>query len=347
MAASTIEWTDATWNPVAGCTVVSPGCANCYAIRMAARLAAMGQAKYRGLTQPAADGPAWTGKVVCDEASLDIPLRWRKPRFVFVNSMSDLFHAEVPEPFIRRVWNTMAAAPQHTFQILTKRPRRMRAMAERLDRLPNVWLGTSVESSGHLWRIRELQATRAAVRFVSFEPLLGPVNDAQLAGVHWAIVGGESPRRPTDGVGLGPLHPRPMRRTERRLLLQTMGRKAQEAGGARTRRPDVERHTASAPFPHGPSTVRSDTDAIAMSFRWHPHEPPPRIEGHSRAKLKVLRSYLRAYFDRLAAHLPRDEFKLDLVDGFAGGGTFLDDKRILSGTPLIMLEESESARQRG
>ena len=114
MAATTIEWTDATWNPVAGCTVVSPGCANCYAIRMAARLAAMGQAKYRGLTRTTAGGPSWTGRVVCDEASLDIPLRWRKPRFVFVNSMSDLFHAEVPEPFIRRVWNTMAAAPQHT-----------------------------------------------------------------------------------------------------------------------------------------------------------------------------------------------------------------------------------------
>ena len=192
MAASTIEWTDATWNPVAGCTVVSPGCANCYAMRMAARLAAMGQAKYQGLTRSTAHGPSWTGKVVCDEASLDIPLRWRKPRFVFVNSMSDLFHADVPEPFIRRVWNTMAAAPQHTFQILTKRPRRMRALAERLDRLSNVWLGTSVETSDHLWRIRELQATRAAVRFVSFEPLLGPVNDAKLVDVHWAIVGGES-----------------------------------------------------------------------------------------------------------------------------------------------------------
>lgn len=192
MAATTIEWTDATWNPVAGCTIVSPGCANCYAIRMAARLSAMGQAKYRGLTRSTVRGPSWTGKVVCDEASLDVPLRWRKPRFVFVNSMSDLFHADVPEPFIRRVWNTMTAAPQHTYQILTKRPRRMRAIAERLDRLPNVWLGTSVETSDHLWRIRELQATRAAVRFVSFEPLLGPVNDAPLAGVHWAIVGGES-----------------------------------------------------------------------------------------------------------------------------------------------------------
>ena len=192
MAATTIEWTDATWNPVAGCTVVSPGCANCYAIRMAARLAAMGQAKYRGLTRTTAGGPSWTGRVVCDEASLDIPLRWRRPRFVFVNSMSDLFHAEVPEPFIRRVWNTMAAAPQHTFQILTKRPRRMRAIAEHLDLLPNVWLGTSVETSDHLWRVRPLQATRAAVRFVSFEPLLGPVDDAQLTGIHWAIVGGES-----------------------------------------------------------------------------------------------------------------------------------------------------------
>ena len=192
MATSTIEWTDATWNPVAGCTIVSPGCTNCYAMRMAARLEAMGNAKYHGLTHLNGRRPSWTGRVTSNEASLDIPLRWKKPRFVFVNSMSDLFHPEVPESFIRRVWTTMAAAPHHTFQILTKRPQRMQAIADRLDLLPNVWLGTSVETSDYLWRIRELQATRATVRFVSFEPLLGPVNDAQLAGIHWAIVGGES-----------------------------------------------------------------------------------------------------------------------------------------------------------
>ena len=192
MADSTIEWTDATWNPVAGCSILSPGCTNCYAMRMAARLAAMGQQKYRDLTRGSAGRQVWTGRVRCDEASLDVPLRWRKPRLVFVNSMSDLFHADVPEPFIAKVWETMKAAPQHTFQILTKRSERMRDVVGRLDLLPNVWLGTSVETSEYLWRLRELRSTRAAVRFASFEPLLGPILDADLAGVHWAIVGGES-----------------------------------------------------------------------------------------------------------------------------------------------------------
>ena len=192
MATSTIEWTDATWNPVAGCTILSPGCSNCYAMRMAVRLEAMGQPKYQGLTRRTGPSRSWTGKVTCDEASLDVPLRWRKRRLVFVNSMSDLFHADVPESFIHRVWNTMAAARQHTFQILTKRPSRMRAVVERLDLLPNVWLGTSVETSEYLWRLGELRATRAAIRFVSFEPLLGPVTAADLTAIHWAIVGGES-----------------------------------------------------------------------------------------------------------------------------------------------------------
>ena len=192
MADSTIEWTDATWNPVAGCTILSPGCANCYAMRMAARLAAMGQEKYRGLTRQSGGRHVWTGGIRCDEASLDVPLRWRRPRLVFVNSMSDLFHPDVPESFIGRVWATMRAARRHTFQILTKRPERMREVAERMDLLPNVWLGTSVEASEYLWRLRELRSTRAAVRFASFEPLLGPITDADLTGVRWAIVGGES-----------------------------------------------------------------------------------------------------------------------------------------------------------
>ncbi len=258
MAASTIEWTDATWNPVAGCTVVSPGCANCYAIRMAARLAAMGQAKYCGLTHPAADGPAWTSKVVCDEASLDIPLRWRKPRFVFVNSMSDLFHAEVPEPFIKRVWATMAAAPQHTFQILTKRPRRMRAIAERLHRLPNVWLGTSVETSDHLWRVRELRATPAAVRFISFEPLLGPVTDAQLAGIHWAIVGGES------GPGARPMASDWVRTIRDRCAEQNVAFFFKQWGGKRKKKTGrtLDGRTWNArPLPHASRTAHPPSSA--------------------------------------------------------------------------------------
>ena len=189
MATSTIEWTDATWNPVAGCTVLSPGCANCYAMRMAARLGAIGQAKYQSLTHRSGDRHVWNGAVRCDEASLEIPLRWRKPRFVFVNSMSDLFHPDVPESFIAKVWRTMAAGRQHTFQILTKRPERMQRLAEQLALLPNVWLGTSVETSDYLWRLGELRATRAVLRFASFEPLLGPVTAADLSGIHWARSG--------------------------------------------------------------------------------------------------------------------------------------------------------------
>ena len=192
MAATDIEWTDATWNPVVGCTVLSPGCTNCYAMRMAARLDAMGSAKYRSLTRRSGQRHVWAGAIRCDEASLEIPLRWRKPRLVFVNSMSDLFHADVPEAFIRKVWKTMAAARWHTFQILTKRPKRMREIAERLEVLSNVWLGTSVESADYLWRLRELQTTHAAVRFASFEPLLGSLGAADLTGIHWVIVGGES-----------------------------------------------------------------------------------------------------------------------------------------------------------
>lgn len=208
MATSTIEWTDATWNPVAGCTIVSPGCTNCYAMRMAARLDAMGLDKYRDLTRPRGGRAAWTGAVKCDETTLDVPLRWRKPRFVFVNSMSDLFHPNVPEAFIARVWKTMAVARRHTFQILTKRPERMRRVTERLDLLPNVWLGTSVETSDYLPRLDELRVTRAAVRFASFEPLLGAITDANLAGIHWAIVGGESGpgARPMDADWVRSLH---------------------------------------------------------------------------------------------------------------------------------------------
>lgn len=192
MAESTIEWTDATWNPVAGCTVITAGCTNCYAMRMAARLDAMGQPKYAGLTRKSGGRAVWTGKVRLDEASLNAPKTWRGNRKVFVNSMSDLFHEGVPLSFVERVWATMEATPQHTYQILTKRPERMRLAAEKLPTLPNVWLGTSVENEAVLSRLDDLRATRAAIRFVSFEPLIGSVAAANLADIHWAIVGGES-----------------------------------------------------------------------------------------------------------------------------------------------------------
>jgi protein gp37 len=192
MADTSIEWTDATWNPVAGCTVLSPGCTNCYAMRMAARLDAMGMAKYRGLTRKSGGRAKWTGKVRVDRKALAVPAKWRRPRRIFVNSMSDLFHASVPAAFVAEVWAMMTSTPWHTYQILTKRPDRMAEITAKLEKLPNVWLGTSVESADYLDRIDELRKVRAAVRFVSFEPLLASVAGANLDGIQWAIVGGES-----------------------------------------------------------------------------------------------------------------------------------------------------------
>ena len=200
MADSSIEWTDCTWNPVAGCTVITAGCTNCYAMRMAARLAAMGSEKYRGLTRKSGRRYVWTGTIRCDERTLDAPRTWDRPRRIFVNSMSDLFHESVPVPFIRSVWRVMQETPRHTYQILKKRPERMVELARDLPLVPNVWLGTSVEDNRVLQRIDALRQVPAAIRFISFEPLIGSVVGADLIGIHWVIVGGESgPRaRPMD-----------------------------------------------------------------------------------------------------------------------------------------------------
>lgn len=192
MAETSIEWTDVTWNPVAGCTVLSPGCTNCYAMRMAARLDAMGVKKYRGLTRKSGGRWVWTGKIRLDEAALEIPMNWRRPRRVFVNSMSDLFHEAVPPTFVDAVWSVMTKTPWHTYQILTKRPERMAELTATLPVLRNVWLGTSVENLDYLNRIHQLRRVKAAVRFASFEPLLGSVGRPNLTGVDWVIVGGES-----------------------------------------------------------------------------------------------------------------------------------------------------------
>jgi protein gp37 len=189
MATSTIEWTDSTWNPVTGCTKISPGCKNCYAERMAKRLQAMGQANYK-------DG----FRVSLHEHALALPLKWKKPQTIFVNSMSDVFHEGVPESFIRRIFDTMAKAPWHTFQVLTKRAERLEAIGRNLAWPDNVWMGVSVEAQDYLYRIDHLRNTGARVRFISFEPLLGGLGKIDLHGIHWAIVGGESgPRaRPID-----------------------------------------------------------------------------------------------------------------------------------------------------
>lgn len=196
MAETQIEWTDATWNPVAGCTIVSAGCTNCYAMEMARRLQAMDVAKYKGLTRRSGTRTIWNGVVREDKGALDIPLRWKKPKKIFVNSMSDLFHERVSDAFIQRVWNVMRATPHHHYQILTKRPERMGALVRKKisDVLPNVWLGTSIENAEVSDRVDHLRTVPAAIRFISFEPLIGSVGEIDLTDIHWAIVGGESGR---------------------------------------------------------------------------------------------------------------------------------------------------------
>ncbi|MYI70145.1 MAG: DUF5131 family protein [Boseongicola sp. SB0673_bin_14] len=196
MAETQIEWTDATWNPVAGCSIVKAGCTNCYAMEMAKRLEAMGVGKYAGLTRRTGQRTVWNGTVREDRKALSIPGRWRKPRKIFVNSMSDLFHEQVSDAFILDVWQVMRDTPRHNYQVLTKRPERMAEFVVGLigDVLPNVWLGTSIERADVVDRMEHLRRAPAAIRFISFEPLIGAVGTVDLQDIHWAIVGGESGR---------------------------------------------------------------------------------------------------------------------------------------------------------
>jgi protein gp37 len=201
-SSSSIEWTDATWNPVAGCTIVSPGCTNCYAMRMAARCEAMGHAKYAGTTRKSGGRAKWTGKLVLDRKALHAPRAWAKGRRVFVNSMSDLFHEDVPLAYVREVFAVMAETPQHTYQVLTKRADRLLEVSPSLAWPDNVWMGVSVESADYLWRIDRLREAGAKVKFLSLEPLLGPLPDLDLDGIDWVIAGGESGpgARPVDSA---------------------------------------------------------------------------------------------------------------------------------------------------
>lgn len=199
---SSIEWTEATWNPTTGCDQTSPGCDICYAQTLAKRLKAMGQPKYQNDGDPRTSGPGF--RLTLHPQSLDIPRHWRDPRVVFVNSMSDLFHDNVPLGFIREVLSVMADCPQHTFQVLTKRSKRLARLAPSLEWPSNLWIGVSVESDHYCFRVDHLRHLPAAVRFVSAEPLLGPLHTLDLAGVDWLIAGGESGpgARPVDGAWL-------------------------------------------------------------------------------------------------------------------------------------------------
>jgi len=178
---SHIEWTEMTWNPVTGCTKISAGCKFCYAERMAKRLKAMGVARYEN-----------GFRVTLQPDILDAPLKWKEPKTVFVNSMSDLFHETIPLDYIKRVFETMVKCPQHTFQILTKRSERLLEVAHELPWADNIWMGVSVEDERVIHRISDLQNVPAKVRFLSLEPLIGPLDKLPLKGIHWVIVGGES-----------------------------------------------------------------------------------------------------------------------------------------------------------
>lgn len=181
MKKTSIEWTESTWNPVTGCTKISPGCKHCYAERMARRLQMMGQRNYTN-----------GFKLTRHEHLLELPLSWKKPQMIFVNSMSDLFHAKVPAAFILSVFDTMSRAAWHTFQVLTKRSERLLELASTIDWPSNVWMGVSVESEKYSFRIDHLRQTTARTKFLSLEPLLGPLPNLDLRGIHWIIVGGES-----------------------------------------------------------------------------------------------------------------------------------------------------------
>lgn len=185
MAQSAIEWTESTWNPVTGCTKISPGCKYCYAEVMARRLKAMGQTNYRNGFQ-----------LTLQEHMLERPLLWKKPQIIFVNSMSDLFHKDVPLDFIQQVFGVMRRANWHQFQVLTKRAERLEEVSPAIDWPGNVWMGVSVENEDYSFRIDHLRRTGAVVKFLSLEPLLGPLPNLDLASIDWVIVGGESGRQP-------------------------------------------------------------------------------------------------------------------------------------------------------
>lgn len=193
---SSIEWTDATWNPVAGCSPVSAGCKNCYAARMALRLSTIPNAtgeKYRGTAKRTKGGlPVFTGKITLDRESLNLPRSWRLPRLIFVNSMSDVFHEGVPFGYVAEIFEVMQSCQRHTFQVLTKRPERALEFASKLPWPRNVWMGTSVEDSRVLHRIEALRDIPAHIRFLSCEPLIGRLDDLNLDRINWVIVGGES-----------------------------------------------------------------------------------------------------------------------------------------------------------
>jgi protein gp37 len=225
---SSIEWTQATWNPTTGCDKVSAGCDNCYALNLAKRLKAMGAEKYQSDGDSRTSGPGFG--ITVHPGALELPYTWRTPRLVFVNSMSDLFHARVPVAFIRQVLQVIQDTPQHTYQVLTKRSRRLLHLD--LDWPPNMWMGVSVENARVLSRVDDLRQVPAAVRFLSCEPLLGPLDGINLLGIHWVIAGGESGTRarPLDPSWIADLRDA-CRQVEIPFFFKQWGGRTPKAGG--------------------------------------------------------------------------------------------------------------------
>lgn len=222
-ASSAIEWTEATWNPIVGCSKVSAGCKHCYAERMASRLVAIARAAENAGRNPGRTQNYvgtinrhghWSGKLILDYSALEQPKQWKSPKTIFVNSMSDLFQEGVPLDFIQAVFEVMNSCPQHTFQVLTKRPHLAAKFAQKLTWTSNIWIGTSVEDARYTGRIKHLQKIPGAVRFLSIEPLLGAISKLPLSGINWVIVGGES------GPGARPMKKEWVRQIRDRCIAQ-------------------------------------------------------------------------------------------------------------------------------
>lgn len=338
---SAIEWTDATWNPVTGCTKVSPGCKHCYAERLAARLQLLGNPRYRRGFD-----------VTLHPDQLTLPLRWRQPRRIFVNSMSDLFHESVPEEFIQKVFEIMVQAPWHIFQILTKRAQRLADLAPQFPWPPNVWQGVSVENAHYTWRIDHLRNVPAIVRFLSIEPLLGPIKTLPLDGIHWVIVGGES------GPRHRPMNPVWVRRIRDQCVAADVPFFFKQWGGLTSKSRgrlldgqewnEVPSKISPMSIPSEEALVRKNAansqfsgDVMQTESRspkgtpWH----EAFFDGPRRLTSKVKHLILQSYVKEFVFHLGSVRRILYYIDGFAGPGIYQRaEGEIEYGSPVRIAE---------
>jgi three-Cys-motif partner protein len=354
-AKSAIEWTDATWNPVTGCTKVSPGCKHCYAERLAMHLQVMGNPRYR-------QGFA----VTLHPDQVTLPLRWRQPRRIFVNSMSDLFHETIPDEFIQHVFAVMAQAHWHTFQILTKRAQRLTTLAPHLPWPPNVWQGVSVEDAHYTWRIAHLQHVPSAIRFLSIEPLLGPIDALPLEGVHWVIVGGES------GPSHRPMAPAWVRAIRDQCVAASVpfffkqwGGRTPKAGGhvldgrvwvempasGDARLPASRRMESTVPHVQALTQVATPRDPSAGEAMHVESHAPKRTSWHHaffdqrRQTSKLKHSILEPYFREFAYHLGSTRPTVYYIDGFAGAGSYQRSTGELEpGSPVLIAQFADHLR---